>query len=384
MTDLKQLPLGDLHRELGGKMVPFAGYEMPVQYEKGVKAEHLHVREKAGLFDVSHMGQAFLEGPRLGEEGAHQDVANAIEQLVPGEIRKLGRGRIRYTVLLNDDGGILDDLMITRLPAAEDEGRLFLVVNAAVKEQDFALIRERLSAFANLLVLENRALLALQGPTAHKVIGDFIPEAAEMPFMTAMDAEFEGLPILISRCGYTGEDGYELSIPADEAEFVARRLLAHDDVEPIGLGARDSLRLEAGLCLYGHDMTEAQSPVEASLQFAIGKRRRTEGGFPGAERIMKELTHGCSSVRVGIRPLGRAPAREGVEIQSTDGEVIGKVTSGGFGPTYDAPVAMGYVNAAQAEPGSKVNLIVRGKAMEAEIVTLPFVEQRYYRAPKKS
>ncbi|MEM9232928.1 MAG: glycine cleavage system aminomethyltransferase GcvT [Pseudomonadota bacterium] len=384
MADLKKLPLDGLHRDLGGKMVPFAGYEMPVQYPMGVKGEHLHTREKAGLFDVSHMGQAWLEVPGTGSENAHEAVAAAIETLVPGEIRKLGKGKIRYTVLLNHDGGILDDLMITRLPAEGDAGRLFLVVNAAVKEQDYTYIRDRLADMATLTVLEDRALLALQGPMANKVMTEIIPAAADMPFMSMMDAEFDGLPVMISRCGYTGEDGYELSVPADQAEAVARRLLEFDDVEPIGLGARDSLRLEAGLCLYGHDMTPAESPVEASLTFAIGKRRREEGGFPGADRILSELKDGASSVRVGIKPLGRAPAREGVEIQSVDGRIIGKITSGGFGPTFDGPVAMGYVTAAHAIAGTPVHLMIRGKAMEAEVADLPFVPQRYYRAPKKS
>ena len=384
MAELKQLPLGDFHRELGAKMVPFAGYEMPVQYALGVKGEHLHTRDSAGLFDVSHMGQAYIEVDGLGTTDAHERVAAAIERVVPGEIRKLGKGRIRYTVLLNEDGGILDDLMITRLPSDEDAGRLFVVVNAAVKEQDFAYLREHLGVDAKLRVLHDRALIAIQGPMARAVMTAFIPEADEMPFMSMMDAEFEGLPIMLSRCGYTGEDGYELSVPAEEAEFVARRLVERPVVEPIGLGARDSLRLEAGLCLYGHDMTPAESPVEASLEFAIGKRRREEGDFAGAHRVLKELEDGPSKVRVGIKPLGRAPAREGVEIQSENGETIGTVTSGGFGPTYDGPIAMGYVTPDHAMPGTKVNLIIRGKAMEAEIVTLPFVEQRYYRAPKKA
>jgi aminomethyltransferase len=385
MTGLKTLPLDALHRELGGRMVPFAGYEMPVQYEAGIKSEHLHVRHKAGLFDVSHMGQAFLEvRDGLGTEEAHLAVADAIETLIPGEIRKLGRGRIRYSLLLNDSGGIMDDLMVTRLPDDADQGRLFLVVNAAVKDKDFAHIRERLGSRAELTVLDGRALLALQGPTAHIVMDELVPGAGEMPFMSMLDTTLDGLPMILSRCGYTGEDGYELSVPAEEAEGVARRLLAFDDVEPIGLGARDSLRLEAGLCLYGHDMDENQSPVSSGLVFAIGKRRREEGGFPGHERIARELSAGCSSVRVGIKPSGRAPAREGVEIQSTDGVSIGTVTSGGFGPSVDGPVAMGYVDHAYAEPGTTVQLLVRGKAMPAEIVRLPFVEQRYYRGKKNA
>ncbi|MEM6649183.1 MAG: glycine cleavage system aminomethyltransferase GcvT [Pseudomonadota bacterium] len=385
MTDLKQLPLDELHRELGGKMVPFAGYDMPVQYPLGVKAEHLQVRAKAGLFDVSHMGQAFLtlkEG--TGGADAHRKIAAAIESLVPAEVQKLGKARIRYTVLLNEEGGILDDLMITRLPAEEDAGRLFLVVNAAVKDQDFALFQDKLKDVADLTILEDRALLALQGPAAAGIMEELVPGAGEMPFMSIMDAEIDGLPIMLSRCGYTGEDGYELSIPASQAEAVAKRLLGFEDVEPIGLGARDSLRLEAGLCLYGHDMTPAQSPVEANLNFAIGKRRREEGGFPGATRILEELKASTPSLRVGIKPLGRAPAREGVEIQSVEGEIIGVVTSGGFGPTYDGPVAMGYVAQSHAQTGTDIHLIVRGKAVPAQIVDLPFVPQNYYRGKKSS
>ncbi|ADM09413.1 Glycine cleavage system T protein [Parvularcula bermudensis HTCC2503] len=383
MSTTKRLPLDALHRELGAKMVPFAGYEMPIQYKEGIKAEHLHVREKAGLFDVSHMGQAYLTSDRVGSEADHAKVAAAIETLVPGEISQLKRGRIRYTVLLNEEGGILDDLMITRLPTAADDGRLFLVVNAAVKSRDFDVMADRLADQARLDVLDQRALLALQGPKAHEVMASLIPQTEEMPFMSAMDAELDGLPILVSRCGYTGEDGFELSVPADQARSVAERLLDHEAVEPIGLGARDSLRLEAGLCLYGHDMNETISPVAASLSFAIGKRRRMEGGFPGAERVMAELTHGCSQVRVGLRPLGRAPAREGTEIHHNDGASIGIVTSGTFGPTVDGPIAMGYVDRDYSQPGQAVSLMIRGKAHPAEIVRLPFIEPRYFRGTAK-
>ena len=375
---LRQLPLDALHLELGGKMVPFAGYEMPVQYPMGVKAEHLHVRAKAGLFDVSHMGQAVLAAP--GSED-HEAVARLIEELVPGEIVKLGPGRIRYTLLLDERGGILDDLMISRFPAGPDaDGKLFLVVNAAVKDQDFSLIERHFGERASLLVLD-RSLLALQGPAAHEVLATLDPEAADMPFMSTRAATLEGAEVAISRCGYTGEDGYEVSVANKDAERVARRLLEHPDVEPIGLGARDSLRLEAGLCLYGHDMDATDSPVSAGLTFAIGKRRRAEGGFRGAERVIRELHEGTDALRVGLKPLGRAPAREGAEVRSLDGEPIGRVTSGGFGPSYDAPVAMGRVRTPFAEPGTKVHLLVRGKPLEAEVVKLPFVEQRYYRGP---
>lgn len=370
---LKTLPLDALHRELGGKMVPFAGYQMPVQYPMGVKSEHLHVRSKAGLFDVSHMGQA-----ELVSDGDHETTARLIEELVPGEIVGLKPGRIRYTLLLDERGGVLDDLMVTRLP--ERVGRLFLVVNAAVKTRDFALLERHFQGRARLEVM-NRSLLALQGPTAHEVMAGLDADAATMPFMSMRETVLAGVPVRLSRCGYTGEDGYEISVANGDAEALARALLAHADVEPIGLGARDSLRLEAGLCLYGHDMDASDTPVSAGLNFAIGKRRREEGGFAGAERIIRELHEGTETLRVGIKPLGRAPAREGAEVQSADGEAIGTVTSGGFGPTFDAPVAMGRVKTAFAEPGTRVHLIVRGKHIEAEIVRLPFVEQRYYRGP---
>jgi len=380
MTDaLKTTPLHALHLELGAKMVPFAGYDMPVQYPMGVLKEHLHTREHAGLFDVSHMGQAFLRLRAESGPGPHDKIAEAIETLVPGEIRKLKPGRIRYSLLLNDAGGVLDDLMITRHPHAERQGTLFLVVNAAVKDADFALIGERLSNVADLEVLEDRGLLALQGPKAAEVLAGFIPEAALMPFMSMIEAEFDGSPVLVSRCGYTGEDGYEVSCAPGDAERIARLLIADDRVAPIGLGARDSLRLEAGLCLYGHDMGPETTPVEANLAFALGKRRREEGGFPGAETILRQHADGPSRLRVGLKPNGRAPAREGVEIQSVDGAPIGDVTSGGFGPTAGGPVAMGYVDAAHAATGSKVHLIVRGKPVAAEVVDMPVVPHRYYR-----
>ena len=381
---LKKLPLHDLHVSLGGKMVPFAGYEMPVQYPMGVMKEHLHVREKAGLFDVSHMGPCYLKTTetQTGTEDAHLAVADAIESLVPGEIRKLGRGRARYTVFLNETGGILDDLMITR-PAEDDfQGWLFLVVNAAVKEQDFALMQEKLAGRTELEVASDRALLALQGPAAAGVMASLVPETAKMPFMSTLTAELDGAPLTINRCGYTGEDGYELLIRNEDAQQVAEKLLSHEDVEPIGLGARDSLRLESGLCLYGHDLTPETSPVEGNISFAIGKRRREEGGFPGADRIRDELTKGPARLRVGIRPEGRAPAREGTEIQNVHGEKIGAVTSGGFGPTFEGPVAMGYVEKEYAKTGTHVQLLVRGKTLPAEVADMPFVPQRYYRGKK--
>lgn len=382
MTDaLKQTPLTALHRSLGAKMVEFAGYEMPVQFPLGVLKEHLHTREKAGLFDVSHMGQAFLRTTEtaLGADGAHEKIAAAIESLVPGEIRKLKKGGMRYSVLLSETGGVLDDLMITR-PARDDkQGLLFLVVNAATKAQDFALLQEKLGDRAELEIADHRALLALQGPKAAGVVDALIPGAGAQTFMTMKPYEWNGADLIVSRCGYTGEDGFEISVPNERAEELAKALLASPEVEPIGLGARDSLRLEAGLCLYGHDLTPETSPVEGNIAFAIGKRRRAEGGFPGAERILHELQEGPSRLRVGLLPEGRAPAREGTHIQSVDGKPIGSVTSGGFGPTVGGPVAMGYVDMEYADAGTELHLIVRGKAQPASVADMPFTPQRYYR-----
>lgn len=378
---LKKTPLNNLHKELGAKMVEFAGYEMPVQYPMGVLKEHLHTREKAGLFDVSHMGQAFLTTTETekGADGAHEKIADAMETLVPGEIRKLKRGGMRYSILLNDKGGVVDDLMITRAAMPEGDGLLFLVVNAACKDEDFALIKRKLGDRARLDILDDRSLLAIQGPRAAAVVDAMIPGSATQKFMTMRPVEWDGTYLLVSRCGYTGEDGFEISVPDSDAEHLARALLSHDDVEPIGLGARDSLRLEAGLCLYGHDMTPETTPVEGNIAFAIGKRRREEGGFPGAARILEQLKTGPERLRVGIIPEGRAPAREGAEIQSTDGKTIGVVTSGGFGPTIGGPVAMGYVDAAYSSEGTNLQLMVRGKALPARVADMPFVEQRYYR-----
>lgn len=382
----KKTSLNGLHRALGGKMVEFAGYDMPVQFPLGVLKEHLHTREKAGLFDVSHMGQAFLKTSEaaLGDENAHEKIAAAIETLVPGEIKKLKKGGARYSVLLNEEGGVLDDLMITRPIRDDKQGMLFLVVNAAMKDQDFALIEEKLAGKAVLERADDRSLIALQGPGAAGVVAKLIPETAEQKFMTMRPYEWpssgeDRAYLLVTRGGYTGEDGFEISVPNDKAELLAKTLLDHPDVEPIGLGARDSLRLEAGLCLYGHDLTPEVSPVEGNIAFAIGKRRREEGGFPGAARIQRELAEGPKSLRVGIKPEGRAPAREGAEIQSTDGKTIGKVTSGGFGPTVGGPVAMGYVDAAYAGTGTPLQLIVRGRPLPAVVADMPFAPHRYYR-----
>jgi len=383
-SQLLKTPLHALHEELGGKMVPFAGYEMPVQYRAGVLKEHLHTREKAGLFDVSHMGQAFLktrEG-EIGTEAAHEKIARAIEELVPGEILKLKHGAMRYSTLLNEDGGIIDDLMITRPAMAAGDGKLFLVVNAACKDNDFKIIAEKLSDRVQIERMEDRALLALQGPKAAGVIADIWPECATQKFMTMMPIMWGDIGVLVSRCGYTGEDGFEISVPNEAAEHLARLLLDHPDVEPIGLGARDSLRLESGLCLYGHDINDTTSPVEGNIAFAINKRRREEGGFAGADRILTELKEGVSRLRVGLLPEGRAPAREGAIIQSVDGVKIGVVTSGGFSPNLSAPIAMGYVDATYSDDDTQVALVVRGKALPAKIAPMPFVQQNYYRASK--
>lgn len=373
---VKRTPLYALHVELGAKMVPFAGYEMPVQYPLGVLKEHLHTRSKAGLFDVSHMGQAILTGPD------HASTAAALEALVPGEIAKLAPGRQRYTMLLNRTGGIRDDLMVTRPVAAEDDGRLMLVVNAACKDEDYAHLEARLPGEVNLTQLEGRALLALQGPSAAAVLSKWCPPAGEMAFMSAAPQQIDGIDCHVSRSGYTGEDGYEISVANDEVEQLARLLLSHDDVEAIGLGARDSLRLEAGLCLYGHDIDGTTSPVEADLVWSMSKRRREEGGFPGEERILQELRDGPSRLRVGIVPEGKAPAREGTEIVDADGNAIGNVTSGGFGPSAEGPIAMGYVTSDHAKPGTEIGLVVRGTARPARVVETPFVPHRYYRKPK--
>src|SRR5262245_40032181 len=368
---LQHTPLYELHVALGAKMVPFAGYDRPVQYAAGILKEHLHTRQKAGLFDVSHMGQAFLVGPD------HATTAAALETLVPADILNLKPGQQRYSQLLNEDGGIVDDLMVTRSASAEDDGSLMLVVNAARKEVDYAHISQRLPDGVRLQPAPERALLTLQGPAAARVLAKLSDVATDLRFMTAASGKVGEFDCRVSRSGYTGEDGFEISLAAAGAEKLARLLLAQEGVQPIGLGARDSLRLEAGLCLYGHDIDETTSPVEAGLAWSIQKRRRSDGGFPGAGRIQRELAQGPSRRRVGIRPDGRAPAREGAEILSLLGERIGTVTSGGFGPSVNGPVAMGYVAAGYGEPGTPVNLMVRCKALSATVVPLPFVQHRY-------
>ncbi|MDX5593031.1 glycine cleavage system aminomethyltransferase GcvT [Pseudovibrio sp. SPO723] len=376
-TDLLKTPLYDLHVELGGKMVPFAGYAMPVQYPLGIMKEHLHTRDAAGLFDVSHMGQAALKGPD------HDTVATFLETLVPSNIKELKAGKQRYTVLLNGEGGIIDDLMVSRPAEPSREGELLLVVNAARKSVDYDVIRARLPEGISLETYEDKALLALQGPKAAEVMALHAPEAAELGFMSVASMEFDGVAVHVSRSGYTGEDGYEISVPAGAAEAVAKALLADERVEAIGLGARDSLRLEAGLCLYGHDIDETTSPVEGDITFCMQKRRKEAGDFPGGARILKELAQGPKRKRVALKIDGRAPAREGAEIRVPGSdEAIGTVTSGGFAPTLGAPIAMGYVPTEFSEVGTELALVVRGRELPATVTTTPFVPQRYYRKPK--
>jgi aminomethyltransferase len=371
MSDtLLKTPLHALHLELGARMVPFAGYDMPVQYPAGVLKEHLHTRQAAGLFDVSHMGQIRLHG-----EGA----AAALETLVPVDIVDLPVGLQRYALFTNDEGGILDDLMV-----ANAGDHLFLVVNAACKDADLAHLRAKIGDKCEIEPLfEQRALLALQGPKAVDVLARLAPQVAAMTFMQFATLELLGVSCHVSRSGYTGEDGYEISVPVEQAEALARRLLADPDVLPIGLGARDSLRLEAGLCLYGHDMDTATTPIEASLAWAISKARRADGmragGFPGAARVFAQQRDGVARKRVGLLAQAKAPVREGAELVDADGTVIGSVTSGGFGPTLGAPVAMGYVDAAHAAIGSEVFALVRNNRIPVTVAKTPFVPQRYYR-----
>jgi len=346
-------------------MVPFAGYDMPVQYPAGILTEHRHTRADAGLFDVGHMGQAILRG---------DDVAAALETLVPGDIAGLEEGQIRYTQFTNEAGGILDDLMVT-----QRGDHLFLVVNAGCKDADYAHIQERLGGRVDLEIIEDRGLIALQGPKAAEILSGHAAGVQEMSFMRLREIEIAGIPCLVSRSGYTGEDGYEISVPNDRAVELAEILLAETAVAPIGLGARDTLRLEAGLCLYGHDIDETTSPIEAGLLWSIGKRRREEGGFLGATRIISEIANKPSRRRVGILPEGRAPARDHAEITDGSKNKIGNITSGGFGPTVNGPIAMGYVAADFAAVDTTLQLTVRGKSLNSKVIKLPFVQQNYYR-----
>ncbi|HWA92026.1 MAG TPA: glycine cleavage system aminomethyltransferase GcvT [Rhizomicrobium sp.] len=364
MTDLRKTPLHALHLELGAKMVPFSGYDMPVQYPAGILKEHLHTREKAGLFDVSHMGQAFLKGA---------DPAKALERVTPADVVGLKPGMQRYGLLLNEAGTIKDDFMFTKL---EGEADMYLVVNAGTKEGDYEYIAGKLAGAATVTTRFDRALLALQGPRAGAVLEKLSPGIDALTFMHVVRATVAGCPAIVSRSGYTGEDGFEISIEGADGERVARALLGDADVLPIGLGARDSLRLEAGLCLYGHDIDESVNPAEATLMWSVAKRRRAERDFPGAATILDGRPR---KKRVGILPIGKAPAREHTPIADKSGRVVGEITSGGFGPSLNAPVAMGYVEAEFAADGTHLDLIVRGKPMPARVAPMPFVPHRYKR-----
>lgn len=358
----KRTPLYELHLTLGARMVPFAGYAMPVQYPTGILGEHNHTRVAAGLFDVSHMGQVRITGP---------DPASAIERLVPGDVQSLKPGQMRYTQLTNQEGGILDDLMVTR---RNDD--LFVVVNAGCKEADIAHLRAHLTDH-KVEYLEDRALLALQGPQAINVLNKFAPDIARLAFMSGAHIALGGFDCFVTRSGYTGEDGFEISISADQAVNLAEKLLSDPAVKLIGLGARDSLRLEAGLCLYGHDIDTTTSPIEAGLLWSIGKRRREDGGFPGANRIQGEIKNGPKRRLVGIRPDGRQPAREETPVLDPSGQQIGKITSGGFGPSVNGPIALGYVPTELAQPGTRLALSLRGKPVDAQVIKLPFIAKKY-------
>ncbi|MCE2934204.1 MAG: glycine cleavage system aminomethyltransferase GcvT [Hyphomicrobiales bacterium] len=371
---LLETSLAAWHVAQGAKMVPFAGYNMPVQYPLGIMGEHNWTRDSAGLFDVSHMGQCFL----IPEDGKFETAAAALEKLVPADVLSLKPGQQRYSQFLNAEGGILDDLMITRLGQPGHEHWIYLVVNAGCKVEDYRHLAAHLPRGVTLKIGDNLALLALQGPKAAAVIARHAPALAELKFMTSTDLPVAGLWCHVSRTGYTGEDGLEISVKNADVKALASLLLKDERVKPIGLGARDSLRLEAGLCLYGHDIDATTSPIEADLKWSIQKRRREEGGFPGAARIQRELANGPARLRVGIRPEGRQPAREGTEIFA-GGRRIGVITSGGFGPTAQAPVAMGYVETAFAKPDTPVVLAVRGKELPARIAAMPFAPHRYFR-----
>ncbi|WP_321324228.1 glycine cleavage system aminomethyltransferase GcvT [Thiomicrorhabdus sp.] len=372
-TPLQQTPLFALHQELGAKLVPFAGYEMPVQYPLGIKKEHLHTRSQAGLFDVSHMGQIILKGPQA---------ALALEKLVPVDIVDLPFMQQRYALFTNEQGGVMDDLMVTNMGDS-----LFLVVNAACKEQDVAHLKNYLNQECEIEVLQDKALLALQGPKAAEVLAKLAPESTQMVFMTGKKLTINGIECFVTRSGYTGEDGFEISVANHQAEALARKLLEHEAVEMIGLGARDSLRLEAGLCLYGHELDNTISPVEANLLWALSKSRRADGqragGYLGDQVIMQQIATGVSRKRVGVQALGKMPVRDGAEIVDANDDLVGTVTSGGFGPSFGGPIAMGLIKTEWTQEGQQVgtelNAIVRGKKVPVKIVKLPFIKQNYYR-----
>ena len=375
-SQLKRTPLHALHVARGGKMVPFAGYDMPVQYTAGVLREHLHTRSSAGLFDVSHMGQIALH-PKSGKV---EDAALALERLVPQDVLGVAPGRQRYAQFTNDQGGILDDLMVANFAS-----HLFLVVNAACKAEDEAHLRASLQDTCVIEPLADRALIALQGPKAESVLAKLCPDAPAMRFMDVGPRRVDGIDCFVSRSGYTGEDGFEISVPAVQAEALASALLGNSDVLPIGLGARDSLRLEAGLCLYGHDIDTRTTPVEGALEWSIQKGRRhggaRAGGFPGADKILSQFANGAPRRRVGLKPEGRAPVREGAPLfaDSASSEQIGAVTSGGFGPSINAPVAMGYLPSSHAAPGGLVFAELRGQRLPLRVAPMPFVPNTYKR-----
>ena len=368
-TPLLSTPLHALHLELGARMVPFAGYSMPVQYPSGLMAEHLHTREQAGLFDVSHMGQLTLSGPQAAE---------AFETLMPVDVIGLAPGRQRYGLLLNEQGGILDDLMFVN--RGHD---LFVVVNGACKQADIAHMQARIGQRCTLTSMPDQALLALQGPLAVQALSRLVPGVSSLVFMTGQPFAWQGCELFITRSGYTGEDGFEISVPATHADALARALLSQPEVKPIGLGARNSLRLEAGLCLYGQDLDTGTSPIEAGLQWAIQKVRRhggaRAGGFPGAERVLRELDEGPSRLRVGLVAQERVPVREHTPLHAPDGQALGEVCSGLLGPTINQPIAMAYLPPAWATPGTVLNAMVRGKPVPMQVQAMPFVPTRYYR-----
>ncbi len=373
-ADLLITPLNALHRELGARMVPFAGYDMPVQYPAGVMAEHKHTRAAAGLFDVSHMGQIRLDGP---------DAAAALETLVPVDVVGLQPGQQRYAFFTNEDGGILDDLMIVRPHAEDGFGDLLLVVNAACKDADLAHLKQHIGSRCTVNALPDRALLALQGPQAVDALSTLNPTVAALRFMQGRAVELAGARCFVTRSGYTGEDGFEISVPAQQCETLARALLADERVQAIGLGARDTLRLEAGLCLYGHDIDTTTSPIEAGLQWAIQKVRRPggerAGGYPGAARIGREFAEGVTRKRVGLLGQERAPVREGATLHDAQGAAIGRVSSGTLGPTVNQPVAMAWLATAQAAAGTIVYADVRGKRLPMTVTAMPFAPHRYMR-----
>ncbi len=364
--ELKQTPLYRLHTNKGGRMVSFAGYSMPVQYATGIKHEHLHTRSQAGLFDISHMGQVKLSG---------NNVAHALETLVPNSIESLVEQQQRYSVLTNDSGGIIDDLMVTNAG-----NHLFLVVNAACKETDLNYLHKQLNGSCNIETLVDQSLLALQGPQAAAVMQRLCPEANGLTFMTGSQFQFKGVSCFINRCGYTGEDGFEISVPSDQAENIANCLLEQPEVALIGLGARDSLRLEAGYCLYGHDINGDTSPVEAGLDWVIAKSRLLDSSqaYPGLEPIREQITNGSKRLRVGIQSEGKAPLREGMNLINEQDERIGTITSGGFGPSIARPIAMAYVKKEFTTLGQRLKVNIRDRIQEVEVVGLPFIEHRYH------